>query len=453
MTFTQSVALAALSAVAACSAGGLSQSAASHAVIPSSASQTTSASPIKHVVFIIQENRSFNNLFMSYPGATTATYGHNERHQRIALGSQKLGTGWDIGHSSQDFFNACDGKGVLPGTKCRMDGWNHEQATAGHPKNFAYSYVVRDEIKPYWQIAEQYVLADRMFASNLDGSFVAHQYAVAAYASRTANDPLTDWGCEGGSSDTIATLTKLRTLGPRIRVCFNNPTLGDAADAAGVSWRYYAGDLKGSGDFWSAYQADRSIFRSPDWHADVINPPAQILTDLAHDKLANITWVTPTFQTSDHPGLLGQAAQGPAWVASVVDAIGKSKFWDSTAIFLMWDDWGGWYDPVKPVYEDYDGLGFRVPLLMISAYAKKGYVTPVQYETASVLRYIEDNFGLPQLAPSDARANDPATDAFDYSKKPRAFKTIEGSKPTSYWTQLENQPESLPPPGSILGDD
>jgi phospholipase C len=415
--------------------------------------ETTTASPIKHVVFIIQENRSFNNLFMGYPGATTATFGYNERHHKIALHSQGLATAWDLGHTSQAFFTACDGKGTLPGTKCKMDGWNHEQATTGHPKNFAYAYVPQDEIAPYWQMAKQYVLADRMFTSEIDGSFVAHQYAVAAFASHAIDSPLTKWGCTGGTTDTVTTFTKLRTYGPSIRACFNNATLGAAADSAGLSWRYYAGDLKSSGFFWSAYQVDRPIFRGPDWSADVINPPAQVLTDIANGELANITWVTPTFTTSDHPGLLGDSTEGPAWVASVVDAIGESKFWDSTAIFVMWDDWGGWYDPVKPVYEDYDGLGFRVPLLMISPYAKKGYVTHVQYETASVLRYIEDNFGLPPLATSDKRANDPVTDAFDYKQKPRAFKNIGSAKPSSYWTQLERLPEGLPPPGSMLGDD
>jgi phospholipase C len=448
VTLQQRIALAVLSAIAACSAGGVS--AGVPAVAPDALAKRT---PIVHVVYIIQENRSFNDLFMGFPGAKTATYGYNERHRKITLHSQGLATAWDLGHTSQAFFTDCDGAGSLPGTKCRMDGWNHEQAELGHPKDFAYAYVPQDEIKPYWQIAKQYVLADRMFTSELDGSFVAHQYAVAAYASRSVDNALTDWGCEGGTRDTIATLTRLRSLGPRIRVCFNNETLGSEADNAGVTWRYYTGDLKGSGAFWSAYQADRRIFRGPDWKADVVTPPAQFLADVADGKLASITWVTPTFATSDHPGLLGQSSQGPAWVASVVDAIGESKFWKSTAIFVQWDDWGGWFDPVQPVYEDYDGLGFRVPLLMISPYAKRGYVTHVQYETASVLRYIEDNFGLPQLAPSDQRANDPAADAFDYNQQPRAFKKIRGAKPPSYWAQLERYPESPALRESILGDD
>ena len=121
-----------------------------------------------------------------------------------------------------------------------MDGWNNERAGQA-PKNAAYAYVLRPEIVPYWDIARSYVLADRMFASDLDGSFVAHQYAVAAYASRTVDYPLAVWGCEGGKTDTVPTLLAKRTYGPSVPACFDNPTIADEADAAGVSWRFYAG--------------------------------------------------------------------------------------------------------------------------------------------------------------------------------------------------------------------
>jgi phospholipase C len=413
------------------------------------AQRAAAKSPIEHVVFVIQENRSFNNLFMGYPGATTQSYGYDEEHRKIALHPQMLGSIWDLGHSARTFFTDCDGRGEPRGTHCRMDGWNREEAGRGHPKDFAYAYVPRDEIKPYWALAKQYVLADRMFASNLDGSFVAHQYAVAAFASHAVDTPASTWGCEGGAADTLPTLSGERAFGPRIPACFKNATLGIAADKAGVSWRFYSGAIYDSGGLWSAYQADRGIYDGPDWSADVINPPAQFLTDVGNGKLANVTWITPTFQTSDHPGLFTD--QGPSWVASIVNAIGESKFWNSTAIFVMWDDWGGWFDPVQPVYEDYDGLGFRVPLLMVSAYAKQDYVTHVQYETTSVLRFIEDTFDLPSLSRSDRRAADPAGDAFDFSAPPRTFKKIIGSKPPAYWMEEERlEPRAEP---NILGDD
>ena len=434
-------------AIAACSAGGSSNV---PAAAPNSA-RAASGSPIRHVVFIIQENRSFNNLFMGYPGATTQDYGYDTDGRKIHLRSRGLESNWDIAHTSTAFFAACDGRGKLPGTECKMDGWNNEVSEPNPPPNAPYAYVPQTEIKPYWTMAREYVLGDQTFASNLDGSFVAHQYIVAGYASRAVDFPYNQWGCEGGKNDTVGTLTMQRGNGPSIGVCFDNPTIASEADAAGVSWRFYAGLTYGNGGLWSSYQADRKIYRGPDWKADVISPPAQFLTDIGNGQLADVTWITPTWETSDHPGL--SATQGPAWVASVVDAIGQSAFWKSTAIFIMWDDWGGWFDPVKPVYEDYDGMGFRVPLLIVSPYAKEGYVTHVQYETASVLRFIEDNFGLPQLAKSDRRAADPAGDAFDYYQPPRKFKKIGGAKPASYWMRLERGSQARPKPASIIGDD
>ena len=129
---------------------------------------------------------------------------------------------------------------------------------------------------------------------------------------------------------------------------------------------------------------------------------------------------------SDHPNC--QGGYGPSWVAALVNAIGESKFWDSTAIFVQWDDWGSLYDPVPPPLADYDGLGFRVPLLVISPYAKHGYVSHKRYETASVLRFAEDLWGLAQLAAADRRANSPALDCFDFAQKPRTFVRIPAPK-------------------------
>lgn len=445
------VAVGAALALCACSSNGATPVTLPFDSAAGRPAQGETASPIRHVVFIIQENRSFNNLFMGYPKATTSSYGYDTQGHKIALQPIGLETQWDLPHSLGTFVQACHGRGKLRGTDCRMDGWSKEHAFGiSTPPNPAYGYVPRKEVVPYWTMAQQYVLADDMFQSQLDGSFVAHQYVVAAYANRTVDLPSAQWGCEGGKTDTIATLTPEREVGTPIQTCFDNPSIATEADAAGVSWRFYAAGINDFGGIWSSYQADRTIYKGPDWKNDVIDPPAQFLTDVGNGRLASITWITPMYIDSDHAGLMSK--QGPAWVASVVDAIGASKFWKTTAIFITWDDWGGWFDSVAPVYEDYDGLGFRVPLLIISPYAAHGSVTHVQYETSSVLRFMEDRFGLGQLAASDKRANDPANDpdAFDFSKPPRAFKKIGGSKPASYWMQVERSTNA---PANIDGDD
>jgi phospholipase C len=272
-------------------------------------------------------------------------------------------------------------------------------------------------------MAHQYVLADRMFQSNIDGSFVAHQYAIAAYADRTVQLPTgLSWGCPGGPSDTILTLNNDRSYGPSVPACFDNQTLGDELDAAGLSWRYYASKLNTQGDVWSAYQAINHIYNGPDWGADVVSPQSQFLNDIGNGQLAAVTWITPTFADSDHGG--DGSKTGPSWVTSLVNAVGSSPFWSSSAIFIIWDDWGGWYDPVPPMYVDYDGFGFRIPMVIVSPYARQGYVSHALYETASIPRFIEDTFGLARLAPADRRAVDPAGDSFNFTQAPRTFHTF-----------------------------
>jgi phospholipase C len=125
-------------------------------------------------------------------------------------------------------------------------------------------------------------------------------------------------------------------------------------------------------------------------------------------------------------------------VTAVVNAVGESKFWDSTAIFVQWDDWGGMYDHVPPPYRGYDGLGFRVPLIVISPYAKKNYISRTQYETASVLRFAEDLFNLDQLSEADARATSPAGDCFDFTQQPRKFVPIKAPEGREFFLRQPN---------------
>ncbi|MGA7355295.1 MAG: alkaline phosphatase family protein [Candidatus Cybelea sp.] len=387
------------------------------------------AGKIRHVVYIIQENRSFNNLFYGYPGAYTVSSGKNAKGQTIELKPIGLADKYDIDHSARAMFEACDGTGKLPGTKCRMDGFNREIQYDG-PHNGQYVYVPHRESKPYFDMAHEWVLADRMFQSQLDESFVAHQYVIAAQAESSVDLPNGPWGCEPGPSDTVNTITKDRTYGPLQLPCFDYETLGDKLDKARLPWRFYTSKYdtpsSGFGAVWSAYQAVRHIYDGPDWTKDVVTPQKNFLTDVPAGKLASFTWITPICANSDHTNCGG--GFGPSWVAALVNTIGKSKFWDSTAIFVQWDDWGGLYDPAPPPFEDYDGVGFRVPLLVISPYAKKNYVSHVHYETASVLRFAEDLFDLGQLAAADRRAASPAGDCFDFTQKPRAFVPIEAPK-------------------------
>ncbi|MFZ0574519.1 MAG: alkaline phosphatase family protein, partial [Candidatus Cybelea sp.] len=172
------------------------------------------------------------------------------------------------------------------------------------------------------------------------------------------------------------------------------------------------------------------------WHKDITTPQKKFLTDIAAGRLSSFTWITPLCVDSDHMSCGG--GLGPSWVTSLVNAVGESKFWNSTVVFVQWDDWGGLYDHVPPPHRGYDGLGFRVPLIVISAYAKKNYVSHVQYETASVLRFAEDLFGLPQLSKADQRATSPAADCFDFSRKPRRFVPIAAPEGPDFFLRQPN---------------
>jgi phospholipase C len=401
----------------------------------------TSSNPIKHVIIIIQENRSFDNLFQGYPGADTVPSGKNSSGQTITLQPVSLATQYVIDHSLTAMIAACDGTGKLPGTKCRNDGFDKEQAYGG-PKNPEYVYVPHNESKPYFDMANQWVLADRMFQSHLDESFVSHQYLIAAQAQASVDLPNGYWGCDGGASDTVATIAKQRGYGPSERACFDYTTLGDELDNAKLTWRFYSSNINDYVDYvWSGYQAVHHIRFGPDWKQDIITPQSQFITDVGAGTLENVTWITPTCENSDHVNCGG--GFGPSWVTSLVNAVGKSKFWDSTAIFVMWDDWGGLYDHVPPPHLDYDGLGFRVPLLVISPYAKHGHVSHVRYETGSILRFAEDVFGLSRLAASDTRANSPARDCFDFTKPPRKFVPIQAPKSPAFF--MRRRPDTRAP--------
>jgi phospholipase C len=421
---------------------------------------------IQHVVIIVQENRSFNNLFMGFPGAKTQTYGHDSKGEKVTLQPLPLTLTWDLEHNSAAYYAACNGTGKIPGTDCRMNGFDKETWKCDQPgyekcpiKYPPYSYVKRSDIAPYWSLAQQYVLADEMYPSNFDdSSYVSHQYIIAAQAAQATNYPYTNWGCPGGPGDQVG---RIKISPPRknlssVTDCFDYKSLADKLDGAGDSWAFYAGPLGSQGPhgktcdaggedtktgtyketgIWSSFQTIKHICYGPDWN-NVFSGPPRFLTDIGKGVLRDVTWITPYCRDSDHPGPCNVSGdEGPSWVASVVNAIGKSSFWNSTAIFLFWDDSGGFFDAEPPGYVDYDGFGIRVPLIIISPYAKKGYVTHVQFEHGSILKFVENRFGLTPLTNggSDDRATSPEKCCFDFSKPPRKFVPIKSKLGIDYF--------------------
>jgi phospholipase C len=435
---------------------GFSQIARSTGFTPAARGVPESSTPpfIKHVVIMIQENRSFDNLFAHYPGADGAWYGKTKDGSTVRLHMHGLLSWRDIDHTWQGFQIEYDG-GKMDGFSKIGLGAEGRQGPAGI---YAYQFVDPHEIAPYWTLAHQYVLADRMFETQSSGSFIGHQDLIAGgtainrYQS-LINDPypvgpLTAWGCDADSKTRTSLITVKHRFLPNEGPfpCLSYPTLRDSLDRGEVSWKYYAppfgkdGRQPPIGLIWTAFDAISAVRYGPEWTNNISAPETNIFKDIRQNTLPAVSWVIPDWRNSDHPGR--QVVGGPSWVAQVVNAIGeKSALWNTTAIVVVWDDWGGFYDHEPPPQLDYQGLGIRVPMLVVSPYAKRDYVSHTQYEFGSILRFVEDNWGLRRLGTTDGRANS-IVDVFDFSQPPRAFQPIPAAFPRSYFERM--RPSYLP---------
>ena len=369
---------------------------------------------------IVQENRSFDNLFTGYPGTDSVQAGVGPNGQSIPLAAYPMAGGCDPGHNHTTFVSQYDGG--------KLDNFN----TAGveyrvtpncvPPANYVYSYVQQSDVQSYWNMAQQYVLADRTFMSNSGPSFVAHQYMIAGQSNMVVENPSgVPWGCNAPVGTTTLQLDANGNEVPGPYPCFSYTTLAANLDAVNATWKYYAPAPSDIGYLvWSAFSAISPVYNGPDW-TKVVTPETTILTDIANNALPNVAWVVPDFQNSDHPGVA--ANNGPAWISSIVNALGQSSYWNSTAIVVVWDDWGGWFDHVSPPQLDGMGLGFRIPLMIISPWSRHGYVSHAQHEMASITRLIETVWNLPPMAAADARA-DPFADCFDFTQSPPPFRVF-----------------------------
>jgi phospholipase C len=429
------------------------------------ASSTTTPPPqqkIQHVVIIFQENRTPDNLFhdpvLISRGADIANSGTNSKGDTIQLSPEPLAPNYGLSHTHASFVDMYDGG--------KMDGADKIQVLnctgACPPPNAQFAFVQASDVAPYFQMAETYTFGDRMFQTNQGPSFPAHQFIISGTSAPTSTSPLfaaedgvgkgsdTDTGCMSPADETVAMIDPTGIESSTQYPCFDHPTLTDLLDAKGISWRYYtplAGFLwTGPNAIKHICQPDASMTcRGTDWVDNVVIKQTQVLNDIASGQLPSVSWVIPSGQASDHS--VTTDGSGPSWVSSIVNAIGNSPYWANTAIFLTWDDWGGWYDhvapPIDPTYGYYE-YGFRVPLVVISAYAKPQYISHTTHDFGSILKYIEENFGLSSIAPgyADTRADD-LSDCFDYNQTPLTFQTI--SAPLNAEHFLNDKAAPTPP--------
>ena len=431
----------------------------------------TTAAVFQHIVIIFQENRTPDNLFQDpvliSRGADIASSGKNSLGQTIALSPIDLGTAgtnpdnYDLSHQHDAWVSMYDGG--------KMDGANLIPCAPATgttcPANAQFMYVKPADVQPYFALAEKYTFADRMFQTNEGPSFPAHQFILAGTSAPTATSPLfaaenmpqagDTAGCIALSTTTVVMINAAgsETAQPAQYPCFEHPTLTDLLDTKGVTWRYYA---PSPGSIWTAPDAIEHICQQqtvngvltcegPIWKNNVVIPETNVLTDIATGNLQQVTWVIPNGNRSDHAK--SNDGTGPAWVSSIVNAIGSSSYWGNTAIIITWDDWGGWYDHVPPTKVISDGLswgsgyvyGFRVPMIVVSPYAKPAYISHVPHDFGSILKFIETTFGLPSLGYADSAATDDLADCFALTQAPTTFAQVAGVPPASAFINAKSK--------------
>lgn len=362
---------------------------------------------IEHVIWIIQENRTFDNYFGMYPGADGIPPGtclpklpgsqECVKPFRMAdIPACDLSHEWEIAHAAYDHG--------------AMDGFVWAE---GSP--YTMSYLEQTDIPNYWTYAAHFVLADRFFSS-LDGpSLPNHLFTVAAQS--------------GGLTGNVGTFEQL-TREIDDPEGFSFASMADLFSKANITWKYYVETLPkppGAEDrnnlrypdpkqmsLWNPLPAFAKVRKDPTLMAHLVTLD-EYARDLQHGTLPQVVWIIPAFQDSEHPPEPVQ--QGMWYVTRQVNTLMQSRYWSSSVIFLTWDDYGGFYDHVPPPHVDAYGYGPRVPLLIISPHAKPGYITHQVADFTSMLRFIEERFDLPHLTARDHRASD-FSDAFDFGQHP-----------------------------------
>jgi phospholipase C len=425
------------------------------AAVPSVATAAAGIHKIRHVVVIMQENRSFDSYFGTYPGADGIPMRHGVptvcapdplRHRCVRPyhdphylnyggphEQAAYNTDYDAGRmdgfvrARETCRNAVDPKDCIAGLSVDMMGY-HDQR----------------EIPNYWTYARQFVLQDHMFEPNASWSLPAHLFLVSEWSAlcTNANDP---FSC----SSNIEVPGFPRDLGPAPHVgsSFAWTDLTYLLFRRHVSWAYYL--KKGpepdceTGEMFCQFRDQDS--RTPgiwnplpsfttvrqDRQLGNIRDTGSFYADIRHGRLPAVSWVIPSGVVSEHP--TSSVRTGQAYVTNLINAIGRSRDWNSTAIFLTWDDWGGFYDHVRPPVVDLNGYGFRVPGIVISPYARRHIVDHQQLSFDALAKFIEDDFlagqrldpktdGRPDPRP-DVRENTPGLGDlrrdFDFRQAPR----------------------------------
>jgi phospholipase C len=381
---------------------------------------------IEHIVFIVKENRTFDHLFGTFPGANGATHGRTCDGKVVPL-KRALDDSPGPNHSFSAALTSINGGRM----NCFDEIWDGEQLQS-------YVQYDRTQIPNYWAYARRFVLADRFFSSSYGPTLVEHLEIVAAQTDGFVdNEREGDWGQGGGADyceDREERIRSFRELSPAEKdeayrleeeakpglladrywtkrwPCTDIRILPDLLEQRDISWRYYMAPAP----FYDVMRMIRHVRFGPMWQKVV--DESTFLPDLRAGRLPAVSWLMPPVTESDHPGYNG-ICPGENWTVKVLNRLMSSKEWRRMVIVLTWDDFGGFYDHVPPPHLDLHGLGPRVPAIVLSPWARSGLIDHETMEFASVLKLIETVFELPSLTARDRNASD-MLQTLDFQQEP-----------------------------------
>jgi phospholipase C len=418
-------------------------------------------SHISHIIFLMQENHAFDNLFGTYCQANGSVC--PETVNGIPPGTCVLRNPFIPQAGCIRPYNFTDHQLSLPNDLAHSWGSSHNAYNHGAMNGFgladgiySFGHYNATEVPVEWDLAEEYGLADDFYSGALSYSLPNHWYEVAA-----TPPPVVDTNWVGNASTAIVNHAYLNQ---------SNATSSIESELlnSSVSWKYYDYNLTSYGSAINA-AAGRSAYdywsplagRAQSYAGSVTShfvDRSDFFSDAANGTLPKISWVIPNYTASDHPPF--NITTGEDWIASVVDALEASPEWNSSVLFVSWDEYGGFYDHVAPPSVDADGDGFRVPLLAISPWARQGFVDHKNLSFSSILHLMELRFHLPCLGARDCGAGLPLN-MFDFDRSqprtpiyfgsygnisyPMALQSS-GRLPPFYGTYFPRALPAMPPP-------
>jgi phospholipase C len=406
---------------------------------------------IKHVVFLIKENRTFDEMFGRFPGARGATRaplygtcppaGPSCKYVSLVRAPDRA---TDVGHTFLSGLVAIDGG--------RMDGFSRLWIGTGSNPGVKYHMFIQersDQIPAYWAYAKRFELADMFFSPIYGPTGPEHLWSVAGSSAgftdnehgggQVGNDPQPRQYCDDPAerapgfpkgTDRVSPQImqmefgpspfKVQTLWHQLPACITDSkfvTLPQELAAAHVSWKEY----RGNNDYVQPLRQVKAVWDNPNLRSH-IKTPDRFLADVRAGTLPTVSWLTPPFGQSDHPPT--SMCEGENWTVEMLDALmSHRRLWNQTAVILTWDDFGGFYDHVLPPHYDIYGLGPRVPLIVISPWARH-IVNHDVMSFDSVLNFVEALTGVRRLqdqrppTPGDAADTNNMLGAFNFTRSP-----------------------------------